>query len=103
MTIGIIDFSFCILAEGVIRLARLLKRRKIKHIDLRLNPISNNGTAAILGIANYVDLENLILSSCSFDDSIGNILLYLIENNKTMNSINISNNKIGHVCITRLE
>lgn len=77
----------------------MLRRRKIKTLDLRLNPITNSGAAIVLGSAHLMDLEHLNLSSCSFDESIGNILLFLIKSNQTLRTISISNNRVGVVSI----
>lgn len=66
-------------------------------IDLRMNPIANTGAAAILSSSHLMDLETLNLSSCSFDESIGSTLLFVIKNNKTLKSISVSNNRIGVV------
>ena len=50
------NFFLSSATDGAIKLATVLKRRKIETIDMRLNPIGINGAVAILGIVNYVNL-----------------------------------------------
>jgi hypothetical protein len=64
-------------------------------LDLKLNPILAEGAIHILALASIVGLITLNLSSCSFDESIGDPLLHVLKHNKTMRSVNLSINRLG--------
>lgn len=82
-------------SNGAIKLANILRRRKILTIDLKLNPILAEGANHILALVNVVDLVSLNLSSCSFDESIEEALIHVIKFNKTLRNLNLSINRLG--------
>ncbi|CRK98782.1 CLUMA_CG012042, isoform A [Clunio marinus] len=82
-------------SHGAKLLANILRRRKIETIDLKLNPILAEGALHILALVNIVDLVSLNLSSCSFDRSIEEGLIYVLKQNKTLRNLNLSTNKLG--------
>lgn len=82
-------------SDGAIALAKILRGRKIDVIDLKLNPILAEGTIHVLALVNVVDLMYLDISSCSFDESVGEALLHVLKFNKTLRSLNLSINKLG--------
>ena len=82
-------------SDGAIALSKILRRRKIEVIDLKLNPILAEGTIHILALVNVINLVTLNLSSCSFDESIGEALLFVLKTNKTLRTLDMSINKLG--------
>lgn len=82
-------------SDGAVKLANILRQRKIETIDLKLNPILAEGVTHMLALAGVVDLTYLNVSSCSFDESIGEALLHVLKFNKTLRSLNLSINKLG--------
>jgi hypothetical protein len=82
-------------SDGAIAFSKILRRRKIETIDLRLNPILAEGVIHILALAGVIDLVTLNLSSCSFDESIGEVLTFVLKFNKTLRNVNLSINKLG--------
>lgn len=82
-------------SDGAISLANILRRRKIEVIDLKLNPILAEGTVHILALADAINLVSLNISSCSFDESIGEALLHVLKFNKTLRYLNLSINKLS--------
>lgn len=81
--------------EGAIRLANILRRRKIDSIDIKLNPILAEGAIHLLAIATEIELKTLNFSSCSFDESISDALLFVLQYNKTLVDLNLSINKLS--------
>lgn len=81
--------------EGANLLANILRRRKIETLDLKLNPILTEGANEIFALAGIVELVELNLSSCSFDENVEESLLYVIKNNKMLVRLNISINKLS--------
>ncbi|KAL7038744.1 hypothetical protein ACKWTF_009678 [Chironomus riparius] len=81
--------------EGAALLANILRRRKIETLDLKLNPILTEGANEIFALAGIVELVELNLSSCSFDENVEESLLYVIKNNKMLVRLNISINKLS--------
>lgn len=81
--------------EGAALLANILRRRKIETLDLKLNPILTEGANEILALAGIIELVELNLSSCSFDENVEESLLYVIKNNKKLVKLNISINKLS--------
>lgn len=82
-------------ADGAALLANILRRRKIETLDMKLNPILTEGANEILAIANVIGLVSLSISSCSFDEGVGDALLHVIKFNKTMRKLNVSINKLS--------
>lgn len=82
-------------SDGAIKLANILRRRKIVSIDLKLNPILAEGANHILALVNIVQLVELNLSSCSFDDSIDEALIHVLKFNKTLISLNLAINRLN--------
>ena len=56
--------------EGTNLLTNILRRRKIETLDLKLNPILTEGANEIFELAGIVELVELDLSSCSFDENV---------------------------------
>lgn len=81
--------------EGAALLANILRRRKIEMLDLKLNPILTEGANEILALAGIVELVELNISSCSFDENVEEALLYVIKHNKQLVNLNISINKLS--------
>lgn len=81
--------------EGAMSLANTLRHRKIDSIDIKLNPILAEGVINILAIINEIELKSLNLSSCSFDESIDEALLFVLKCNKTLRNLNLSINKLS--------
>lgn len=81
--------------EGACELAEILGNRKIEKLDMRLNPITSEGAAAIFAASATVPIKELNLACCSLDETIGPLLIHLIETNKTIKSLNISANRLG--------
>lgn len=44
-------------SEGALQLAQTIRRRKIEKLDIRLNPITSEGAAAIFGILNDIPIK----------------------------------------------
>lgn len=82
-------------SEGAALLANILRRRKIETLDLKLNPILSDGANEILALVGIIELSSLNISSCSFDESIEEALLYVLRKNKKLRQLNISINKLG--------
>lgn len=81
--------------EGAKRLANILRYRRIETIDIKLNPILAEGVIHLLSIVNDIELKNLNLSSCSFDESIDDALLFVLKFNKSLVNLNMSINKLS--------
>lgn len=81
--------------HGASDLAKILRRRNIQKLDLRLNPITSEGAAALFSIVNGIPIQQLNLACCSLDESIGPLLLKVIEVNQTIKSLNVSANRLG--------
>lgn len=82
-------------SDGAIALTKILRRRKIITIDLKLNPILAEGVIHVLALVNVIELVTLNLSSCSFDESVGESLLHVLKFSKTLRTLNLSINKLG--------
>lgn len=78
--------------DGAILLTNILRRRQIENLDLKLNPIMAEGATHILSLANIVSLN---LSSCSFNESIEEALIFVLKSSKTLRKLNLSINKLG--------
>ena len=72
-----------------------MKGRKIETIDLKLNPILAEGAIHVLALCNIVGCVDLNISSCSFDESIDQALLFVLKFSKTLRSLNLSINRLG--------
>lgn len=83
-------------SDGAIALANILRHRKIETMDLKLNPILAEGAIHILSIASAVGFIRLNLSSCSFDDSITEIIVNVIRINRSLHELNLSINRLGN-------
>lgn len=81
--------------EGAALLANILRRRKLDALDMKLNPILTEGTNEILALAGIIDLTELNISSCSFDENVDEALLYVLKNDKKLIKFNISINKLN--------
>lgn len=64
-------------------------------IDLKLNPILAEGATHILALVEKVGLVSLNLSSCSFDESIEESLLFVLRCSKTLRNLNLAINKLS--------
>jgi hypothetical protein len=82
-------------SEGAALLANILRRRKIETLDLKLNPILSDGANEILALVGIIELTSLNISSCSFDESVEEALLYVLRKNKKLRQLNIAINKFG--------
>lgn len=82
-------------SEGAIKLASILRRRRIDSIDIKLNPILAEGAIHLLAIATQIQLKYLNFSSCSFDESIAEALLFVLQFNRTLINLNLSINKLS--------
>lgn len=91
-----------IASDGAILLANILRRRKIEVIDLKLNPILAEGAIHIFSLVNVVELTSLNLSSCSFDESVGDTLVHVLKFSKSLISMNLSINKLSEELGTRM-
>jgi hypothetical protein len=82
-------------SDGAIALTNILKRRTIETIDLKLNPILAEGAVHVLSLCGIVGCINLSISSCSFDESVGEALLFVLKHSKTLRTLNLSINRLG--------
>lgn len=82
-------------SDGAISLTKILRSRKIETIDLKLNPILAEGATHILAICNVIDCVSLNLSSCSFDESVEESLIFVLKHCKTLRNLNLSINRLG--------
>lgn len=81
--------------EGAMLLSNILRRRKIETLDLKLNPILSDGANEILALAGIIELSVLNISSCSFDETVEEALLFVLRKNKKLRQLNISINKLS--------
>ncbi|XP_055700746.1 dynein regulatory complex subunit 5 [Phlebotomus papatasi] len=82
--------------NGIIELTTVIKRRRLKKLDLRLNPIKSEGASAIFGILKDIQVQELNLSCCSLDASISFLLLKIVMECKSLEILNLSVNKFTH-------
>lgn len=82
-------------SDGAVKLSNILRRRKIETIEIKLNPILAEGVIHMLALAGVVGLNYLNVSSCSFDESVGEALLHVLKFNKTLRHLDLSINKLG--------
>lgn len=62
-----------------------------------MNPIESDGVAAIFSLLRDLSVETLDISGCSMCQSIIKLFMQLIIKNKSLVSIDISNNDLGEV------
>ncbi|KNC28146.1 hypothetical protein FF38_04391 [Lucilia cuprina] len=84
-----------ITSEGAYYLSKVLKSLSLEKLILRLNPIGSEGAASIFGSLDDLPLTDLDMAGCSLDDTITKLFMQLIIQNKTLWSIDISNNCLG--------
>ena len=85
--------------EAALLLSRTLKLRRLKSLDLAMNPIGSDGAAAIFSIIGTLSLEHLDVSACSITESIMRVLFKLIYEMKVLDYLDLSNNELGDVSI----
>jgi Ran GTPase-activating protein (RanGAP) involved in mRNA processing and transport len=70
----------------------------LKMLDLRLNSIGNQGVIDLCSaLANSGHLQELILAGCGFTEETGIKLGQMLEQNTTLQALDISNNNLGEV------
>ncbi|XP_037827385.1 dynein regulatory complex subunit 5-like [Lucilia sericata] len=84
-----------ITSEGAYYLSKVLKSLSLEKLILRLNPIGSEGAASIFAALDGLPLTDLDMAGCSLDDTITKLFMQLIIQNKTLWSIDISNNCLG--------
>uniref|UniRef100_A0A336MCA9 CSON014907 protein n=1 Tax=Culicoides sonorensis TaxID=179676 RepID=A0A336MCA9_CULSO len=82
-------------SEGALQLAKACRRRNIEKLDIRLNPITSEGAAAIFSVLNEIPIIELNMACCSLDETIGPYIFKAIKENKTLKSLNVSANHLG--------
>lgn len=87
-------------AAGANGLAYALSRitSPLKLLDLRLNPIGNQGVTDLCSaLANSEHPQELILAGCGFAEETGIKLGQMLQQNTTLQALDISNNNLGEV------
>lgn len=80
-------------------LSKMIRNRRIEHLDVSLNPIGSEGAATIFSVVHKLPIKFLNISACSITETIGKLLLKLLVENKTLFHFNISNNELGNVSV----
>lgn len=71
----------------------------MEKLILRLNPIGSEGAASIFSSLEHLPITNLDMSGCSLDETITKLFMQLVVQNKTLLSVDLSNNWLGEVRI----
>ncbi|CAD7093806.1 unnamed protein product [Hermetia illucens] len=77
-------------------LSKMIRNRRIEHLDISLNPIGSEGAATIFSVVHKLPIKFLNISACSITETIEKLLLKLLVDNKTLFHFNISNNELGN-------